>query len=460
MSSAATLPALTRNYELEQLARSAVEQALALGATGAEATAAQGDEFEVSVRLGEIETLKEAGSRAIGLRVLFGQRAGSAYTSDLTEAGMRRMVESAVGLARISTEDPYAGLPASEELGRIPSDLDLYSESIDAVPAAMRIELAKRAEQAALAADARITNSEGASYSSHTGWRVFANSHGFCSSYRTSSCSLSVVPVVQENGKLERDFWGHSARRFDALESPELIGAKAAARVLRRLGARKAPTCKAPVVLDARVARSLLGHLFSAVAGESIYRQASFLAGSLGQRVAAACVNIVDDATLPGHFGTSPFDDEGTVSRRTPVVSHGVLHSYLLNTYAARKLGARATGNASRGLTGNAGTGPGNLYLEPGSATPEELIAGVKTGLYVTELLGSGVNIVNGDYSRGAAGLWIENGQLAYPVHEITIAGNLRRMLEQVEAVANDLEFRGAVASPTILIGEMTVSGT
>lgn len=460
MTSTAAPGSITRNPELEGIAQSAVRAALEAGAGGAEATLMQGDEFEVTVRLGEIETLKEAGARGLGLRVLFGRRAGSAYTSDLTPEGIGRMVRSAVELARIATEDPFAGLPAEEDLGRIESDQDLYSPGIEQIPAAHRIELAKRAEAAALAADPRIDNSEGASFSSYAGWRVFANSSGFCSSYRSASCSLSAVPVVRQDGKLERDFWSHSARRFDLLESPEQIGAKAAERVLRRLGARKIPTCRVPVIFEARAARSLVGHVFSAVAGESVYHHASFLAGRLGQRIAAPVVQVIDDAVMPGLFGTSPFDDEGVRSRRTYVIRDGILESYLLNSYAARKLGLRTTGNASRGLSGAASTGTGNLYLAPGTASPEDLIRGVSRGLFVTELLGSGVNIVNGDYSRGAAGLWIENGELTYPVHEITIAGNLGAMLERVEAIGNDLEFRSAVACPTLLMGEMTVSGT
>ncbi len=432
---------------------------MAKGATGAEATLVEGDEFEVTVRMGQVEILKEAGARGAGLRVLFGLRAGSAYTSDLTPSGLRRMAESAVALAQLATEDPFAGLPDERELGRLEGDLSLYSPSVPAVPAAERIELARRVEAAALGADPRINNSEGGSYSSYTGWRAFANSLGFCGSYQTSSCSLSAVPVVRENGQLERDYWSHSARSFEALESPESVGRQAAERVLRRLGGRKLPTGKAPVLLEPRIARSLLGHLFSAIAGESIYHESSFLAGQLGQVIGSSCLTVIDDSTLPGLFGTSPFDDEGARARRTVVAEKGRLASYLLNSYAARKLGLAPTGSASRGLTGNAATGTGNFYLLPGSRSPQEIVASIRSGFFVTELLGSGVNIVNGDYSRGAAGLWIENGQFAYPVREVTISGNLRRMLEQIVEVGNDLEFRSAFASPTIWIEEMTISG-
>lgn len=443
----------------EEIAAQIVRMALERGATGAEATVAEGDEFEAGVRLGELETLKEAGSRAAGLRVLFGRCVGSAYSSDLTGEGLGRMVDSAVGLARISTEDPFAGLPDPSSLGSLPGDLRLYSDSVELLETAFKIDLARAAERAALNADPRIDNSEGGSFGSHSGWRAFANSHGFLGSYRTSSCSLSTVPVVTNGGARQRDYWHTSARALEGLESADYVGRMAAARVLRRIGARKAATQNVPVVFEPRAARSLVGHIFSATAGESIWQKASFLAGRLGETIAAPGVTIVDDATMPGLFGTSPFDDEGVPPRRTTVIDKGVLSSYLLNSYSARKLGLATTGNASRGVTGNAFTGHGNMYMMPGTTDPAAIVAGVKNGLLVTELLGSGVNIVNGDYSRGAAGLWIENGEIAWPVHEITIAGNLRRMFAQVEAVGSDLEFRGSLACPTLLIGEMTISG-
>jgi PmbA protein len=258
---------------------------------------------------------------------------------------------------------------------------------------------------------------------------------------------------------MERDYWTTVARSAARLDKPAEVGRIAAQRALRRLHARKVETQKVPVVFEPRVARSLLGHIFEAVSGETVYRRASFLADKLGQAVAANTVTLIDDATLPGLFGSSPFDDEGVPPRRTVVIDKGLLTSYLLNTYTARKLGLKTTGNASRGITGNATVGHGNFYLEPGEVPPEALLKSVRRGLYVTELMGFGVNIVTGDYSRGAVGLWIENGELAYPVSEVTIAGNLASMLANIEAVASDLEFRGSTASPTLLVREMTVSG-
>jgi PmbA protein len=320
------------------------------------------------------------------------------------------------------------------------------------------VDLAKRAEEAALAFDPRIDNSEGASFDTHLGRQVFANSRGFAGEYRSSYCSIGVAPVARSGESMERDSWDTLSRRFADLDSPELVGRTAAARALRRLNAVKVETQKVPVVFEPRTARGLLDHIFEAVHGMSVYRHESFLAGLLGEKVASENVTVIDDGTIPGLFGTAPFDDEGVPSRRTVVIERGVLKSYLLNSYAARKLGMKTTGNASRGLTGNAGIGHGNFYVEKGVQTPEQILAGIPNGFYVTELMGFGVNIVTGDYSRGAAGLWIRNGELAYAVSEVTIAGNLKDMLLSLE-LGSDLEFRRSMSAPTIKIGEMTVGG-
>ena len=442
-----------------EIAQRTIRMALDRGATDAECTVAEGEEFSAVVRMRSLEKLKDAGSRAAGLRVLIGKRVGSSYTSDLSEEGIRKMVDSAIHVTQISTEDPHAGLPDAAELGTFGGDLSLYSADIANIGTDFRVEQARATEEAAFAADPRVVNSEGASFDAHTGERLFANSRGFLGSYRTSRCSLSTTPVAREGDSMERDFWYSSARSHAKLDSPAAVGRRAAERTVRRLGARKVATQKVPVVFDPLTARSLLGNIFDAVEGDAIYRGASFLAGKLGERIAAENVTIIDDATLPGLFGTSPFDDEGVPSRRTVVIDRGVLKSYLLNSYTARKLGMKTTGNASRGITGNTGVGHGNLFLENGVKPAEEIIRGIREGLYVVELIGSGVNIVTGDYSRGAAGLWIENGEFAYPVSEITIASTLQQMLMDVELVASDLEFRGSIASPTLVVREMTVSG-
>jgi PmbA protein len=294
---------------------------------------------------------------------------------------------------------------------------------------------------------------------------VLANSRGFVGGYRTSYAGVSAAPLAKDaNGQMQRDGWWSSARRLADLESPESIGREAARRTLRRLGARRVPTQRVPIVFSAEVARSLIGSVFEAASGDSIWRGASYLAGKLGGRIAAHSLTIVDDNTMllrtgAGGFGTSPFDGEGLPSQRTVVVEEGVLRSYLLNTYTARKLGLKSTHNASRGLAGTPGIGCGNLYLEPGMLTADEIIRDIPAGLYVTGLMGFGTNIVTGDYSRGATGLWIENGQLTHAVEEVTIAGNLAEMLMHVNAIGNDLDFRGAVASPTLCIDGMTVAG-
>jgi PmbA protein len=449
---------LSANH-LDELAQDVIRRALAAGATDAECTIAEGDEFSTNIRMREVENLKEAGSRGLGLRILIGKKTGASYTSDLSREGVAQLVRSAIELADITTEDPHAGLPDSDEFGSAPGDLKLYSPGVAELDTGLKIETAKRAECAALDFDPRIANSDGASFDSYTGRHIFANSRGFAGDYRTSYCSLSATPVAREGESMERDYWFTMARGFEGLEAPEHVGRTAARRALRRLNAVKVETQKAPVVFEPRTARSLLDNIYEAVHGMSIYRQESFLVDKLGDTVASDLVTVIDDGTLPGLFGTSPFDDEGVPSRRTTVIERGVLKSYLLNTYAARKLGMKTTGNASRGLTGNAGIGHGNFFLEAGVQTPEQILAGIPNGFYVTELMGFGVNIVTGDYSRGAAGLWIRNGELAFAVSEVTIAGNLIEMLRGIEAVGNDLEFRGSVAAPTIKIGEMTVGG-
>jgi PmbA protein len=453
------------SLDLESLAADVAALAVKAGATDAEAAVREGDEFSVNVRLGQVETLKDSGSRGLGLRVFLGKKSASASTSDLTTEGIRQLVEGAVALAKVTEEDPFSGLAEADEFGSYEGDLHLYGEDVYSLPGAERIEWARRAEAAALAADPRITNSDGGSFQAATGRRVLANSRGFLGSYRSTYAGVSASPMAEDaDGSKQSDFWWSGARRVADLESPESVGEEAARRVLRRLGARRVPTQRVPIVFAPEVAGSLLGSLFEAASGDAIWRHASFLAGRLGEQIAAPALTLIDDNTmlLPngmGGFGSSPFDGEGLPSRRTVVVEKGVLQSYLLNTYSARKLGMNSTHNASRGLAGAPGIGPGNLYLEPGPHTPEQIIAEIPAGLYVTSLMGFGVNTVTGDYSRGATGLWIENGALTHAVEEVTIAGNLAEMLKNVTAIGSDLVFRGAVASPTLRIDGMTIAG-
>src|SRR5580704_9647754 len=464
MPEAVQLSDLT-SLDLESLATDVVKLAIKAGASDAEAVFREGDEFSVNVRMGQVETLKESGSRAIGLRVFVGKHSASASTSDLTADGIRQLVEGAMALANVTEEDPFVGLPETEEFGAIKEDLHLYFEDVYSLAGSERIEWARRAETAAMAADPRITNSDGGSFDAATGSKVLANSRGFVGSYRSSYAGVSAAPLaVDANGQMQRDGWWSSARRMSNLESPEAVGAEAGRRTVRRLGARRVATQRVPIVFAPEVARSLIGTVFDAASGDAIWRHASYLAGKLGETIGAATITIVDDSTmlLPsgvGGFGSTPFDGEGLPSRRTVLVEGGVLRNYMLNTYAARKLGMKSTHNASRGLAGAPGIGCGNLYLEPGTQTPEEIIGDVKAGLYVTSLMGFGTNLVTGDYSRGATGLWIENGQLTHAVEEVTVAGNLAEMFRNVTAIGNDLVFRGSVASPTIRIDRMTLAG-
>ena len=464
MSTVTPIAAAENKLDMQHLATDVVERALRAGATEAEVVIREGDEFSTLVRLGQVETLKESGARGIGLRVFLGasgaHRTANTSTSDFSDAGLAHLVSGAMDLAQVTSQDPFAGLPEASAMGRLDGELDLYYDDVYSLPTAQRIEHARRAEAAALAADPRLKKSDGGSFDAATGHKVMANSRGFVGEYRRSYCSLSAMPIAEtEQGSMQRDYWYSSARTLARLDSPESIGAEAARRTLRRLNARRVPTQRVPIVFAPEIARSLISNIFEAANGDSIYRGASFWTNQLGQQVASANVTVIDDGTMPGLFGTAPFDGEGLPTRRTVIVEKGVLKNYLLNTYTGRKLNMQSTGNASRGLAGTPGIGAGNLFLEKGTVTPQQLLAEVKSGFYVTELMGFGVNMVTGDYSRGAAGLWIENGELTFAVEEVTIAGNLKEMLNNITAIADDLEFRGAVASPTLRIDGMTIAG-
>jgi PmbA protein len=446
--------------DLREIATDVVSRAMKAGATAAEVVVREGSEFSTLVRLGQVETLKEAGSRALGLRVFLGQRAASTYSSDFSQEGIERLVKGALDLACVTSEDPQAGLPDPSQLGSLPGDLKLYYEDVYSLPPEQRIDYARRAETAAVNADPRIQKSDGGTFDASAGRKVLANSLGFVGDYQRSYCAIQAIPIaLSENGAMQRDYWYSSARTLAQLDSPESVGKEAAARTLRRLGARKIRSTRVPLVFDSENARSVLSNIFEAVNGDAIYRQSSFLEGKLGEKIASDNVTVVDDGTIPGGFGTSPFDGEGVPSRRTVVIERGVLKSYLLNTYTAKKLGLQTTGNAARGLAGNPGIGYNNFFLQKGTRTAEQIIADIKQGLYIIDLLGFGVNLVTGDYSRGATGIWIENGELTYPVEEITVAGNLKEMLNNISEIGSDLEFRSAVTCPTLRIDGMTIAG-
>jgi len=445
------------------VARQLVERAVAAGARAADAVVAESDGLSVGVRLGEVEKLKRARQRRAGLRVFVGDSTAIVSTADLTADGLAELAGLACGLARSTAPDPHAGLPDRADLasnGALGADLALEDPAVAALAPETAIAWAREAEKAALDASPEITNSEGAEAGADAGSVAYASSLGFAASYRGSHASLSVTPIGSRDGNMQRDSWYTVHRHLKGLDAPARVGAEAARRTLRRLGARRAPTCECPVVFDPEMASSLLRHLAGAISGSALYRRMSFLLDQLGQPIASPVVTIVDDPLRPAGPASRPFDGEGVAQKRRTIVDRGKLESYLLDSYSARRLGLRTTGHASRGIGDAPGAGPTNFHLTPGQHTPEAIIASIPNGLYVTELIGFGVNGVTGDYSRGAAGVWIERGELAYPVEEITIAGNLRDMLRDVEMVGNDLDPRTAVASPTIKIAKMTIAGT
>ena len=443
-----------------QVVQDLLQTARARGATGGDALLVDSTSFEAQVRLGDVETVQNSHQKRLGLRLFFGQRSATTSTSDFSPASLQQLLDDTCALAQAMADDEYAGLPEPGEVATTVPDLGLCDDSLRQLPPAERIAMARDAEKAALDYDSRITNSEGGSYDSSEGAVTYVNSHGFVGHYRASLASLSVASIASDAGGMQSGSWFTAGRRMDSLQTPEALGQEAARRTLRRLGARRVPTQKVPVVFDATVAAGLLNHLFSAVSGSAIYRAASFLTDCIGQQIAPETVTVYDDGTLPGAPGSKPFDGEGLPTRRTTVVEKGVLRTYLLDTYTGRKLGMRSTGNAARSAGEPPSVSPTNFYMVPGRATPEEIIASVPSGLYVTGLIGFGVNPVTGDYSRGASGLWIEGGELTHAVEEITIAGNLRQMLADIEMIGNDLDKRRRVMAPTLKIREMTIAGS
>lgn len=450
--------------ELLELGDRIIQMARARGGSDlvAECVLRSGAELSAKVRKGEPELVEEAGTRSAGLRVIQGKRVASTSTSDLTDHGMERFVADAIELVALSQEDPFAG-PADPKLLCNPAsapELDLYDPAGGAVDAARAIAMAKEGEAAAFAFDPRISNSEGATFGRTAGGSAIVLSSGFRASNKGSYQSLTVVPVASDDGGKNRRGYHWTARRHLAeLDSPAEVGREAARRTLRKLGARTVSTCEVPVVFDPDAARAILGMLAGCVMGSSIWRKSSYLVGREGTRVASDLVTVVDDPLLPRAPGSRPFDGEGLASRRNMVVERGMLRTYLCDSYSARKLGRESTGSAARG--GGAGVGPStsNFVLQPGTDSNETIVKATRRGLYVTEMMGFGFNAVTGDFSRGAAGFWIENGELAYPVSEVTISLNVDQLWQTIDAVGSDLDLRTATASPTIRVARMTVAG-
>jgi PmbA protein len=422
----------------------------------------EGDSLESRVRGEEIDFVTQARERALGIRALVGAKVGMrsavTSTSDLEPDAVDRMAEETVALARAIAPDPTAGLPEGGFAEEIP-ELELLDRGDRDVSVEARIEDARRAELAARAADPRITNSEGSQVSSDFAHIVYGNTRGFLGDYESARHSLFSEPLAQDENGMQRDYWMTSGRRIAGLEDPASVGRQAAARALQRLGARRVPTCEVPVIFDSITAPSLLRHFASCASGYSIYRESSFLAGRMGERIASEMVTVIDDGRLPGGLGSKPFDGEGLPTRRNLLLDSGTLRSWLLDSYSGRKLGLESTGNASRSAGSAPGVSPTNLWLEPGQDSVEQIVARTERGLLVTELIGMGFNPVTGDYSRGAVGLWIEDGEIAHPVEEITIASNLGEMLAGIDAVGSELRWLGSVAAPPLRIARMTVAG-
>ncbi len=413
--------------------------AIRKGASAAEVMIIEDAEFSVGVRVKAVETLSESFSQRLGLRVIWEGRQAMVATSDFSQEAIAQLVDETLELARVTSIDDNLCLPAAAELATSWPDLSLYDPEIAQLSTAEKVDLALRAETASYDTDPRIVNSDGGGFSSAVRGLIIANSLGFAGEYQGTACSLTSAPVALEDGKMQTDYWYDSKRSFKQLESAEAIGRHAAERVLRKLGGRKVKTQEVPVIFDPIMAAGLVGNVLQAVSGDAIIRKASFLIGKLEEKIASEIVTIIDDGRIPGALGSRPFDSDGLPTRRTVVVEQGALKSYLLNTYTARKLGLKSTGNATRGPSTSSSVSSNNLFIAAGDSSPAEIIRSVKNGFYVTNLIGFGVNTVTGDYSRGASGVWIENGELTYPVEEVTIAGNLKDMLKQIEMVGNDL---------------------
>ena len=446
------------SFSLEE-AHDILKKAKANGATSGDIFVVQGDAFEGSVRLGQIEKVRQALVNNLTLRLFFGHRSALTSTSDFTKKSLNTLLTNTCNLARLAPSDPDSGLPEPERLEKKIRDFDLFDTEIASQSIDDKIALCQHAEQGAFDADPRIKNSEGASLDHAANTVFYAATNGFSGSYAGTSISLSVVPIAEESGTMQRDYWYSTRRKYRELEVAESIGKRAADRAVRRLSARSVATQTVPVVFDPETAASLLSALASAISGYALYKNASFLVDTLGTTVASSCVTIDDDPAIKGALGTRPFDGEGLPSYKKRVVEKGVLTSYLLDTYSGRKLSMRSTGNASRGPGSPPTVGTSNFHLMPGPYTPDEIVQSVRSGLYVTELIGFGVNTVTGDYSQGAAGIWIDQGGFAFPVEEVTIAGNLKEMFLQIEQVGNDLCPWKRVASPTLKISRMTVAG-
>lgn len=441
--------AITQEYPLKELAESVLRKIKAKGASQAEVAASISKGFSTTVRLGEVDTVEHNRDRGFDITVYFGKRKGSASSSDLSEHAIDEAIDAACAIAKYIAEDEQCGLAEAELLAKNPPDCDLY-HPVDFTPE-QAVEKAKACEAAGLAYSDKITNSEGATFSMHEGYYIYANSHGFSGDYPTSRYSLVCSLIAKSGDEMQRDYEYTTSRKFENLRQAEEVATRAAEKAVSRCHSRRLRTMMAPICFVPDCARGLLGSLVSAISGGQLYRRTSFLLDSLNTEIAAPWMQLVEHAHLPAALGSTPFDREGVATPESRVfVEDGVLKSYVLSSYSARRLGMQTTANAG---------GVHNLTLTPTEGDLKQMLAKMDTGLLVTELIGHGVNLVTGDYSRGAAGFWVEKGEIQYPVHEITIAGNLKDMFKNAIAAGNDIDCRSSLRTGSILLDSMTIAG-
>lgn len=446
-------------HECQRLAEQMLSLATRAGADGAEVIVRDGSELEVKIRLGEPELVKEAGSRALGLRVLKEQRAAVTYTSDFSPAAMAQFAAQTVELASLAEPDPTGDLPAREDMARDVPELDLWDDGVLSLDVSDAIRRAKRGEAAALKSDKRVTNCEGAIFGRVMGAMAFATSAGFSGAYRGTNVSLVVEPVCDDKeGKKRNGYYWTSSRFVGALMDEEQVGIEAARRTAAKLGSRKIATCEVPVVFSPEAGRGLLGQFAGVISGGAVWRKSTYLAQREGTAVASPLITVVDDPHVRRAPGSRPFDGEGLATRPNTIVSDGTLRTFLCDTFAARKLGRRSTGSAGRGVGGGPHVTTSNLILRPGKSAPAELER-LEQGLYVTDLMGFGFNAVTGDYSQGAGGFWIGKGERAFPVSEITISCNFDDLWKGIEALGEDLDTRSSIQCPTFRVARMTIAG-
>jgi PmbA protein len=448
------------NQDYRSLAAELVSALKKQGADAADVYIVSSSGFNTTVRLGKIERLQQSTSKGLGMRVIKNGAMANTFTTDFNGKAVQDLARETMEIVKISNADKHNGLAPKELLGVYDGKLMMFDESLAKIAPEKKIEIAKTAEDAGLKFDKRVTNGRGTSWNDSRNQITLANSDGFVGQYQTTSASLSVGLIAEENGVKQSDGWYTVGRYYNKLASPKEVGEAAARRAVRKLGGRKAKSQVVPVVVDPQVAGGFVSMIFGAAAGGSIFRRSSFLVDKIGQEVGSPLVTIIDDATMGDGLASRPFDAEGVKTSQITILENGVLKNYICDSYAARRLNMKPTGNASRGYQSNPNVGSTNLYMKNGATDPKDIIKSVKNGLYLTDFFGSGVNYVSGDFSQGASGFWIENGELTYPVQEITIAGNVLKALKDVKMVGNDLSFRlGSTASPTLLVSELTVGG-